>query len=154
MALLQWNINGYFAHLPELQEIICKIKPRFICLQETRLHPHHKVNLKGFLIYRKDRNNPTNASGGVAILVVDRYHSKEIPIRTDLEAIAISTYVPGMCKVSLCCLYLPPGQNFTCQQLESLINQLPPPFILVTDANCHNVIWGSGHTDRRGSSNA
>jgi len=31
-----------------------------------------------------------------------------------------------------------------------IINQLPTPFILVSDINAHNTMWGSDKTDTRG----
>lgn len=34
-TLIQWNCNGFYTRLPELQMIISEYKPAYICLQET-----------------------------------------------------------------------------------------------------------------------
>lgn len=47
-------------------------------------------------------------------------------------------------------MYLPSNVNFTTNQVESLIRQLPRPYIIVGDFNSHNAIWGSEPTETRG----
>lgn len=148
MSILQWNCNGFHAHLGELQTITNQIQPQIICLQETRLHTHHKSKLNGFTIYRKDRYNPANASGGVAILVHSSLLSQQLNIQTDLEVIAITTFLPN--KITVASIYLPPNQPLSQTELTNLIKKLPPPFILAGDFNAHNNIWGSNKIDGRG----
>lgn len=150
MALLQWNLNGFFAHLPELQLIISQTKFYYLCLQETRFRPNQSVNLKSYTNYRKDRENSNNASGGVAILVHDSIQAQQLDLKTELEAVAISTYIPNLSKVTICNIYLPPNKTFTSNQLDSLIQQLPSPIILVGDMNSSSTLWGSHQTDSRG----
>lgn len=94
MALLQWNFNGYYAHLPELRKLIIETQTHYTCLQETRLRPDQIVNLRNFNTFRKDRQN--DASGGVAILVEQSIYAEQINLITDLEVIAISTIVPNL----------------------------------------------------------
>lgn len=150
MAILQWNCNGFYSHLPELQHIISNINPLYIFIQESRLQPHQKCKLSGYKPYRKDRQNSSIASGGVTILAQNQIPANEIKLNTELEAIAISTYVPQMSKITICNVYLPPNKLFTQKQLEELVQQLPPPFLLVGDLNSHNTLWGSNYTDGRG----
>jgi len=49
-------------------------------------------------------------------------------------------------------LYLPPPTMvFNSTDLEDLINQLPPPFVITGDYfNSHNTLWGCNKLDRRG----
>lgn len=54
-------------------------------------------------------------------------------------------------KLKICCVYLPPQENFTLHQLTNLTNQLPKPFLLLGDFNSHNEIWGSRQTNRKGT---
>ena len=46
--------------------------------------------------------------------------------------------------VTLCSLYIPPSQNLHQTDLDSLVEQLPKPFIIMGDLNGHNPLWG-GH---------
>lgn len=150
MAIIQWNMNGLLTHLPELQQLISKISPSYICIQETRLNPSETLNLRKYTSFRKDRQTGQIASGRVAILVENSIYANQINLNSDIEAIAITTIVPNINKVTLCNIYLPPNYNFTNDQLESLIQQLPRPFILLGDFNSHNTLWGSTGTNSRG----
>lgn len=72
----------------------------------------------------------------------------EIQLNTTFEAVAarINNHLP----ITLCNIYLPNSKLFSQQDLEQIINQLPPPFILLGDFNSHNPIWGSTNTDSTG----
>ena len=148
MAVLNWNCNSFYSHLGELQNIVNQTSPYFICLQETRLKPYQKASLTGYSPYRKDREDDIIASRGVAIYSKNIHHTEEIYLQTNLEAIAVSCIAPN--KFTLCCIYLPPNETINKQEIVDLINQLPQSFILTGDFNCHNPLWGSTHTDRRG----
>lgn len=114
---IQWNLNGYYAHLGKLQNLISQTSPK--CLQETRLHNHEKLALNDYTTFRKDHYNPNNAGGGIAILVHDTCHATELHLYTNLEAVAITTYIPK--KITLCSIYLPPNQKIETHQLKNLI---------------------------------
>lgn len=149
MDIIQWNPNGFYSHIGELQILIAQNNPEIICIQETRFKPNQTATLKNYSAYQKNREDCLAASGGVAIFIKNNRHSHEIPLQTELEAIAIETYLPN--KLTICCLYLPPNRQFTFQQLMNLTSQLPEPFILLGDFNSHNQIWGSNYTDRKGT---
>ena len=53
-------------------------------------------------------------------------------------------------SITICSLYLPPHCNFSKQDLENLINQLPRPNILLGDFNRHSKLWGCLDTNDRG----
>lgn len=146
MATLTWNLNGFFKHLPELQLIITKHKPDYICLQETHLKESDNPNLKGYDCFRKDRG--TDTYGGVAIFVDSNNVSSEIPLNTNLEAIAVRTTYPEPCTI--CSIYLPPNSLPHPNELENLIKSLPAPFILTGDFNAHNPLWNGTYTNHLG----
>ena len=52
--------------------------------------------------------------------------------------------------VTLCSLYLPPSMPLDITKLNNLISQLPKPFILIGDFNCHNTLWGCNDTNIKG----
>lgn len=87
-------------------------------------------------------------SGGVAILTSTNYSCKEIPIKFNLEAIAVSIKVES--EITLCNIYIPNQTNFDLTDLNNLINQLPKPYIITGDFN--STYWSSEKTDQSGKS--
>uniref|UniRef100_A0A6B0UNC1 Putative rna-directed dna polymerase from transposon x-element n=1 Tax=Ixodes ricinus TaxID=34613 RepID=A0A6B0UNC1_IXORI len=52
--------------------------------------------------------------------------------------------------LTVCSLYLPPSFTLKCSDFNSLLDQLPEPFLLMRDFNCHNPLWGSTRQDVKG----
>lgn len=119
--IIQWNCNGVFSHLAKLQQLIANQNPTFICLQETRLRANQNFNIRGYDIGRKDRKTLQIASGGVAILTKNSNYGKEIKLQTNLEAVAIKTYIPE--PITICTIHLRPNQNV---EIEALHNYRRP----------------------------
>ena len=69
--------------------------------------------------------------------------------KTSLQAVACSVLL-GHIRLTVCSLYLPPSDALTFQDLDSLIQELPEPFLLCTDANTRHLFWGADRCDRRG----
>ena len=84
---------------------------------------------------------------GAAILIHKRLQYKTIPLNTDLQATAICIHLQH--RYTICSLYLP-HHVITLAQLEALVRQLQPPFLLLGDVNAKNSLWGSPSTDARG----
>ncbi|KAF0755679.1 putative RNA-directed DNA polymerase [Aphis craccivora] len=96
-------------------------------------------------------NTPANAikaSGGISIFIKESYSSEEILVNTPLESVTISVQLKQ--KITICNLYLPNQSPFTEVDLKNIIQQLPPPFILLGDFNSHNKLWGCITTNTRG----
>ena len=76
------------------------------------------------------------------------YPQREIKLSTDLQAVAVSVSLEK--EITICSLYIP--QNFTLhsQHLNSLLEQLPSPYLLVGDFNGHNMLWGCSKNNVRG----
>lgn len=52
--------------------------------------------------------------------------------------------------VTLCSVYIPPDVTVTLQDLDNLMTQLPPPYMLLGDFNAHNSAWGGHYTNAKG----
>lgn len=102
--ILQWNINGYYRRKENLHRVIHDYQPLILCLQETNFKGESHANRKNFTCYFKNRMS-NKASGGVAIYVKSDLPSKEIPLNTNIESIAIECYMPE--KITICNIYLP-----------------------------------------------
>ncbi|CAK9795846.1 Probable RNA-directed DNA polymerase from transposon X-element [Anthophora plagiata] len=147
-TIIQWNINGYYAHYEQLQILLKLHNPDILCLQETNFKKNHLHTLKHYSTFAKNRANVNHASGGVAIAVSNNYISSEIPLSTTLEAIAVAVSLPY--KIHICSIYLPNSFSLELEELEKLIEQIPTPLILAGDFNSHSSLWGSSKSDSRG----
>jgi hypothetical protein len=75
------------------------------------------------------------------------FPSVELPSVTDFEALAVSVHLPYT-KLTKCNIYIP-NRDFSLDDIERIIQQLPNSFILVSDFNSHNETWGSYKSDHR-----
>lgn len=147
--IIQWNINGYNNHKEYLQFIISDNNAEIICIQESNLKDQNEIKLRNFTCYNKNRHDCTHASGGVAMLINNNLYSKEIPITTNLEAVACKVLIKNQ-LITICNIYLSNRFELKPDELTGLIAQLPEPKIILGDFNSHNYIWGSEKTDKRG----
>jgi len=65
------------------------------------------------------------------------FPSVEFPMITDFEAIAVSVNMPHI-KLTICNIYIPNNRDFSLDDIERIIKQLPNSFILVGDFNSHS----------------
>lgn len=135
--------------MDDVYELLYKHQSSIVCLQETHLNPKQSNFLKQYTVFRKDRDAFAHSSGGVAIVTRKSIPSQSIRLLTSLEAVAVRVIIFGR-LITICSLYIPPDHQLSTSEFESLVNELPEPFILVGDLNAHNKLWGSGRTDARG----
>ena len=88
------------------------------------------------------------ASGGSSLLVHSSLPQRQIKLKTDLQVLAVSVTLEK--EVTFCSVYILPFHPLRSDQLSSLLQQLPSPYMLVGDFNGHNVLWGSNDNDPRG----
>lgn len=148
MTYVQWNCNGIRLHFNDLKIIINETEPIGIFLQETHLRPVDNFSLRGFEIYRTDGPIRERACGGVMTAIASKILSENIPINTNLQAVATRVHTDP--SISICNIYLPPDLNINIDQLQDLIRQIPGPILFVSDANSHSTSWGSNTTSPRG----
>ncbi|XP_025413600.1 uncharacterized protein LOC112685808 [Sipha flava] len=148
-TLLQWNLNGFFKKLDELKIIITETQPEIICLQETNFKYDTSGKLPNYTGYSKYRTTGARASGGVTIYVKSEFPCKIININTHLEATAVTVKLRQL-EINVCNMYIPNQQDFTQNDIENILNQIPSPFIINGDFNSHHTSWASKSTDRRG----
>lgn len=150
-SIIQWNIRGARANKNSLEKIVSDFSPLFIALNETKMSRKDKINVKKYKTFKKDNDTPPTGApfGGVAILVEPNVEVEEIPLVTELQAVAIKVSYPF--EHIICNIYIPGSEKITKKSLEDLIDQLGKKFLLIGDLNGHNTIWGSNHTNARGS---
>ncbi|MEN8173077.1 MAG: reverse transcriptase domain-containing protein [Chloroflexota bacterium] len=149
MALLQWNCRGLNANIQELKSLINKFSPEAICLQETLLSENKIPNIPNYKPYNHfQTGNSGKPCGGSCVLVKKSTPHRPLPLRTQLQAVAVSLSLHK--TLTICSVYLPPGPPIDPTDLDDLVEQLPPPFLILGDFNAHNKMWGDDRPDHRG----
>jgi len=69
-------------------------------------------------------------------------------LHTSLQTVAVR----ATCfkTVTICSVYLPPSLKWRKADTEDLVNQLPPPVLILGDFNAHSTDWGCTNTDSKG----
>lgn len=149
MAIINWNINGLYNNLTDLQILINDLSPKIITLQESHLKPSQKFHFPNFSTVRHDDNTGINARGGVIILINHSIYYTELNINSPLQTCAIQAKISEK-MVTICNIYINPLDIITNEDIETLITQLPTPFLLLGDFNAHNTLWQCQRNNRRG----
>lgn len=148
--IISWNCRGIKNKKENLQVLINDIKPVCLCLQETKLGEFQEFRVQNFTFVHKHKvlNPNENLHGGVGLLIRKDIPFLPVELRTTLQATAVQINLRK--KITLCSIYLPPDQNFEEVDIENILNQLPRPFIITGDFNCHNTLWFDKNTDSKG----
>ena len=123
--------------------------PALLCLQETKISEERQCSVRGYTAYHCI--GPMNSevpSGGVSILANNKIPQEALALNTNLQAVAIRVSLNRV--ISVCNIYIPPTAHVQQQELEDLISQLQPPFIILGDFNAHHTMWGCTNVDHRG----
>jgi hypothetical protein len=118
-------------------------------LKDLTPTPLHKYHVETF----SDTPNPRPGTG---LLILDRHDSVciRLAIYSILQAMAIQTNlnkkISNVKILTICNIYIPPGQKVTVEKLRNLSDQLPQPFLMVGDFSGKHTAWGNKINDQRG----
>ena len=146
--IIQWNCRGLKANYYELLLLLTLLRPSVSCLQETHLKPDENVDIKDFHTYNYVYSGGQRPSSGSSILLKSSIPHREIKLKTELQAVAVSVSLDK--ETTICSVYIPLSFSLKTEQLESLLKQLPSPYILVDDFYGHNILWGCKNNNNRG----
>ena len=148
--VLQWNSRGLIGKWAGAKPMYMNNDFQIICVQETHFMATDKY------VFRLPRHTAYHEycpyggrPGGVTIFVYSNLPHYRIPITSTLQAVVCSVLVHHM-RITVCSLYLSSSDAFVFQDLVDLVDCLPPPFLICTDADSKHYIWGSDSCDRRG----
>ena len=99
-------------------------------------------------IFLKNPRDDDHPHGGVAIIVNKSLQHSSVPLNTNLQAVAIRVCFER--ELTICSVYLPPRSSFTLNEMQTLVDQLPQPFLILGDLNSHNPLWGGVSLDPEG----
>ena len=125
------------------------MSPSVVCLQETFLKTDDQLNIRDFNTYNYIYSEGQRPSGGSSILVHSSCPQREIKLVTNLQAVAVSVTLDK--EITICYVYIPPNFHLETEHLDTLLKQLPSPYILVGDFNGHNILWGCKDNNPKGN---
>jgi len=140
MSILQWNIRGYRANYGELINILRTYTPQCVCLQETLLGDRVPRPPQHYHIRCCSPSADPIPGTGLVILTHKSQSCIDVPLRTPLQALACRVGSGRM--VTVCNVYISPNEVIQSHVLEQLIQQLPPPYLLLGDFNAKHPLWG------------
>ncbi|GBN61686.1 putative RNA-directed DNA polymerase from transposon X-element [Araneus ventricosus] len=126
-TFLSWNGHGIRSKFQDLKGLISIFNPVCIGFQETFLSSNNPLKLRNYNSVRKDAAIGSNHSGGVCIFTSNLYPSTPLTLHTSLQAVAVQVHTRSL--VTVCYVYLPPHDVVNQQDLDTLVDQLPTPFI-------------------------
>ena len=142
-TIIQWNCRGLRANYDELQLLLNDYDQAVSCLQEPK-----NVTFRNYNLINKFAIGKGRGTGGNLIIINKRCPNRQIQLKTNLQAIAVSVTLNR--TISLCSIYIPPRAKIEQKDLYEIVNQLPTPYLLLGDFNGHNVIWGTDDVNKRG----
>ena len=138
--IVHWNIEGIKSKFltGDICQLIKELDIKCFCVSETKLGPGVNFQIKGFKGYQKNLQvgEGQTPHGGVAVYVKNGISSYGINLQTPLQAVAVS--IKCHQRITVCSIYLPPNENILEADLQTLIEQLPKPFLLLGDMNAHH----------------
>jgi len=93
LQTIQWNPNGFFSKLEEINLLLNKYCPISLCIQETNFTNNKVGSLRNYTTYYKNRTKVGKASGGMAIYINSNYHSEELFININLEVVTVNVLI-------------------------------------------------------------
>ena len=160
MALCQWNMRGFYSNREQVRVLFKEHNLAALCLQETKLGNVTPNCGHNFIFYRSPPPVGERAHGGTCIIVSKSLPHKVVSLNSIFQACAIQIFIKKW--VTLCSIYLEPDlesrlvdradnpRQLKVEDLQSLIDQLPQPFILMGDFNAKHPLWGEERPDHRG----
>ena len=146
--LLQRNAQSIRAHGTELRRFLDLQKTDIMLIQKSWLKPQQKFTLKGFQVFRRDRQDE-RAGRGLLTLVREGIPCNEIAVSGQLEhqKIVLNTSP----QITVINLYHAESQ-LRKEELTAMIGSTTSPLVIGGDFNASNTIWGSKETNSKGKS--
>lgn len=143
--ILHWNAEGAYKKKLPLAQRLQKEDIHIACLQETYLKESQRFSVRGYQVYRQDREG--RAKGGVAILVKNSIPAQEFTINTNdqAEIHGVNIKVDNR-QLKIINVYCPQDKELSLDHMI-ISEELS---LIVGDFNSHSEAWGYPESDRRG----
>ena len=144
-TIAHWNAEGVRRKKLELQNFLRKSLVDVCCIQETHLSKNYRFSIRGYQMFRQDREHRTK--GGILTLVRNSIpaHETQRSEDTQLETEFLGVRLAQQ-NLVIYNLYSPPDKPI---ELHNLILS-EENWIVVGDFNSHSPSWGYKDLDNKG----
>ena len=113
-TIIQWNCRGLKANFNEILLLLTAFNPSIFCLQETFLKENDHTTFKDYTLYNHICKTGERASGGSTIMVDSRLPHSQIPLNTNMQAVAVRVTLHRV--IAVCSVYIPPNSKIDKKQ--------------------------------------
>lgn len=146
LKIVTWNCSTLQSRQGELINFLNSSNTDIMILNETKLKPEIKFQIKGYQIYRKDRPIIHYAAGGIAAIIKTNIPHQCIDTPdTSLETLCIRL----LDNTHIIAAYNQPLNTFTQQELHTLLN-ISHKVILMGDLNAVHQAWNNNRNNANG----
>ena len=147
LRIAHWNAEGVRNKKTELQHFLKKNAIDVCCIQETHLSPPHRFFMRGFEVFRQDRE--TRTKGGLITLVRNTIPAVETQrsdqADPDTEFLGVKLVLTGS-PVTVFNIYSPPDKPIHLHNIRVDAES----WLITGDFNSHSPSWGYRHLDNKG----
>ena len=142
---MHWNAEGIYNKKSHFHKRLTNEDIDIACVQETHLKPHQRFSVRGYQVFRQDREERTK--GGILTLVKNSIPAKEIIINTDEQAeLQGVNFTLDNKQFVIYNAYCPSNKKLCLEKMDLKEEQC----IVVGDFNSHSEAWGYAEADQRG----
>ena len=161
MSIIQWNCRGITSSAEEIKTLFRDTDTKIMCIQETKLGTRTYNPGLNYNFHKSPPLIGERSQGGTGIIIHKSIKYTEIHLDTVLQACAIQFQIDK--KITLCSVYMEPKleehltdnlgnrRQLDIIDLEELIQQLPPTFIILEDFNAKRTLWGNNNNSTWGN---
>ena len=142
-------MRGYYGNFEDLKLLLRNSQfPACVCLQETLIGDKSAYPPSGYFIYTHHSTQTERNPRGIAMLVNKKIPHSKIDITSNLEIQAMKIHLNR--TYTIVNAYISPQENVSVQQIDSVLSQLSPPYLIAGDFNARSPIWGDTTENRHG----
>lgn len=148
LNIIQWNCQSLLPKIHDLGSYLINDNIHICILSETWLAPDRQLNVTGYSVFRKDRND---GYGGLAILIHNTIDCRLKTLTTNYNNIDIlCVELLSSCKLKyIIGVYSSSSVSVSGKDYEELFSHFSQKTLIAGDFNAHHSAW-SYTTDTRG----
>ena len=147
--LLQWNVQGINSSKEDLVKLVDDLKPSILAIQETFQANSSVTNLIGYNWVATEGHYRHRYHGGVTLYIHNTLPYEEIVLNTRLQISVAKVNVGHRKPITFASLYMSGNIQVQREEMETFLEQLEEPVMLMGDFNAHHEMWGNNRADRR-----
>ena len=113
----------------------------FLLASNFFLKTDDQLNIRDFNTYNYIYSEGQRPSSGSSILVHSSCPQREIKLVTSFQAVAVSVTLDK--EITISSVYIPPNFHLETEHLDTLLKQLPSPYILAGDFNLSSLFMSA-----------